>query len=60
MKKALSFIKEVRGEMSRVVWPTKNDVVKYTLLVVVLSLVVAIIIGSVDLGLVRLLDYFIR
>ena len=41
------FFKDVKSEMKKVVWPTKNQVVKNTLIV----LAVVVIIGAVIFGL---------
>jgi len=48
MPKLSSFFKEVRSEMSRVNWPTKQETTKYTLIVMGVSLFVAIFLGSLD------------
>ena len=42
------FLKEVRLEMKKVNWPTRNETVKYTLVVVGFCLVVAAFLGSLD------------
>ncbi len=44
----ITFIKETKGELKHVSWPTKNQTVNYTILVVVLSLVVAGIVFLLD------------
>lgn len=42
------FLKEVRLEVKKVNWPTKEDVWQYTVIVVVFSAVVALYLGGVD------------
>lgn len=44
----LSHIQESRAEMKYVKWPTKTQVVNYTIAVVVLSLIIAAYIGALD------------
>lgn len=43
------FAREVRAEVRKVVWPGRREVLQYTLVVVVISLIVAILMGVVDL-----------
>ncbi len=46
--KLTEYIKETRGEMKHVNWPTRSQAVNYTLLVVVLSAVAALILALAD------------
>ncbi|PJE50530.1 MAG: preprotein translocase subunit SecE [Candidatus Yanofskybacteria bacterium CG10_big_fil_rev_8_21_14_0_10_36_16] len=48
MDKVTSFLKDVKLEMSRVSWPTKEQTVKYTAVVTVISLIVAGFLGGLD------------
>ena len=43
-----NFLKDVKLELSRVNWPTKEQTIKYTGAVVVLSLVIAGFLGALD------------
>ncbi|MEM7276326.1 MAG: preprotein translocase subunit SecE [Actinomycetota bacterium] len=45
----LEYIREVRAELGRVMWPTRREVINYTIVVVVTLIIVT--------GLVALLDY---
>ena len=45
------FLKDVRAEMAKVVWPNRNDTVRYTLTVIVFSVAVAAVLGAADYGL---------
>jgi len=56
----LSYFKEVRLELSKVVWPKKTDVVKLTLLVILISGVVGIYLGGLDLAMTKLLEVLIK
>ena len=47
-KKLASFLKEVRLEMKKVNWPTRNETIKYTFIVVGLSVVTAAFLGGLD------------
>ena len=43
-----TYLKEVRLEMKKVNWPAKKDTVKYTIVVIGISLGVAVILGAFD------------
>ena len=45
------WFREMRSELKKVVWPTLPQVVKNTSIVIGMTLVVAIFIGIIDLGL---------
>ncbi|HYJ33467.1 MAG TPA: preprotein translocase subunit SecE [Candidatus Binatia bacterium] len=48
---ASEYIKDVRVEMSKVSWPTREELRESTLVVIVMVFVIAIFIGIVDRGL---------
>lgn len=48
-KKKTSRFKTVRSEMKKVVWPTKSQLINYTLTVVVISLIVAVFCWVLDI-----------
>ncbi|MDD5675629.1 MAG: preprotein translocase subunit SecE [Chitinivibrionales bacterium] len=48
MKKIIQYLKDVRLEMSKVSWPTRNEVVGATSLVIGLSVAVAIVVRFFD------------
>lgn len=51
MKRIIRFIKESIQELGKVTWPTRSTVLRLTLGVMVVSVLFAIFIGLVDLGL---------
>lgn len=56
--KVTKFIREVRSEMRKVSWPNRQELVTYTIVVIVTVIIVAIFTGLVDVivsGLLRLL-----
>jgi preprotein translocase subunit SecE len=53
------FLKEVKLEMKKVNWPTRETTIKYTLIVVGVSLIVAIYLGGLDILFTALLERFI-
>lgn len=42
------FLIEVKNELAKVVWPSRNDTIRYTITVIVFSLVVSAILGAFD------------
>ncbi len=43
-----NFLRDVKGEMKHVNWPTRKQTVTYTLLVIVVSIFVAAYVGVFD------------
>ncbi|MBM3250699.1 MAG: preprotein translocase subunit SecE [Candidatus Nealsonbacteria bacterium] len=58
-KKIVIFLKEVRLEIKKVNWPTKKELVRYTLIIVGVSVAVAIFLGGLDIFFQFLRDRFI-
>jgi len=58
-KKGIDFLKEVRIELKRVTWPTRQQTIKYTLIVISLSLAVAAFLGGLDFLFSWLLNRFV-
>jgi preprotein translocase subunit SecE len=48
LEKVINYIKKVYLEMRKVTWPTRNDLVNSTIVVIVISAVVAAIIFVLD------------
>ena len=48
-EKLSTFLSEVRSELTRVIWPTRTELVNSTTIVIVFSVVFAIFIGLFDL-----------
>lgn len=59
-KKKPNFFKGVRREFKKITWPTKSDAVKQTLVVTVITIVLAALIGLIDLGLKFGLDQLLK
>ena len=54
--KMVKFIREVRNEMKRVAWPSRDEVRGSTTVVVVIVLILAVFIGLVDRALTFLIS----
>ncbi len=47
-QKLLTFLNEVRMEMKKINWPTKKQTIRYTLIVIGVSVAVATFLGGLD------------
>jgi preprotein translocase subunit SecE len=53
------FLKEVRDELKKVVWPTRDEVIRLTGVVILVSLFVGIFLGGADFILTKLVGLLI-
>lgn len=58
--KPLAFFKEVKAELSKVVWPTKKEAIRLTTIVIGISIVVGIFIGGLDFLLTKIMEVVLR
>jgi len=49
-KRIKNYLNEVRGELKKVTWPTRNDLYKTTIAVIVSSIIFGIYLQLVDLS----------
>lgn len=54
-----NFFIEVKAELKKVTWPTRQETVNYTLIVIAVSAAVAAFLGSLDFVLTFLVNTFI-
>jgi preprotein translocase subunit SecE len=59
LSKITTFLKEVRLEMKKVNWPTRQQTLRYTFIVIGISVAVAVYLGAMDFILTTLLNKFI-
>jgi preprotein translocase subunit SecE len=55
----VAFLKEVRDELQKVVWPTRNEVIRLTGVVIIVSLGVGLFLGATDFILTKLVGLLI-
>jgi preprotein translocase subunit SecE len=55
----IRFLRETIDELRKVVWPTPQELYRYTLVVVVTVSIIALFISGVDLGLGQLSNHFL-
>lgn len=58
-EKIVTFLKEVRLETKKVNWPNRKETIKYTLIIVGVSLAVAAFLGGLDFILTTIINKFI-
>jgi preprotein translocase subunit SecE len=57
LRRLIRFLKEVRSELKRVSWPSRDDVRESTTVVIVVVIVLAVFIGLVDRALSYLVSF---
>ncbi|MBU1289826.1 preprotein translocase subunit SecE [Patescibacteria group bacterium] len=57
--KVAEFLSEVRLELKKVTWPTRQETIKYTTAVIVFSLVLSAFLGGLDFLFSWLLNKFV-
>lgn len=55
----IKYIKETRNELRHVSWPTRRQAVGYTIIVVIVSVLIAYFLGLFDLGFTKGLESII-
>jgi preprotein translocase subunit SecE len=60
IEKATQFLKEVKQELKKVVWPTRKQTVASTTVVLVVVFFIGFFLGLIDLGLGWVINTFLR
>jgi preprotein translocase subunit SecE len=53
------FVQEVLAEFRKVTWPTRQELVNSTVVVIVVTVVLAFFLGAVDIGLARAVEWIL-
>ena len=56
----VKFLKEVKKELTKVVWPTRAEIIKMTGMVIIVSIAVGLYIGIIDIALAKLLETIVK
>lgn len=48
MSRLITYIKETRGELKHVTWPTRKQAMVFTIVVITISIVTALYLGAFD------------
>lgn len=54
--KNVNFFAGVRDEMKQVTWPSRQEAIQLTVTVIIISLIVALYVGIIDLSLAKVLE----
>ncbi len=60
IKKIKDFFKEVKIEIKKVVFPSKDELIGSTWVVIIVVLIISVFLGIVDLGLSKLVGLALR
>ena len=58
--KIFLFIREVRSELEKIVWPTRRETIRLTSLVLILSLIVGLYVGGLDFLFTSIVNSFLK
>lgn len=59
MKRVLNYVKDTKGEMKHVSWPTRRQTLVFTLVVVAISFFVALFLGLFDYIFAQFIEYLV-
>jgi preprotein translocase subunit SecE len=56
----LMYLKEVKAELTKVSWPTREEAIKLTMIILISSLAVGLYVGGLDVLFTNLLGLFLK
>ena len=56
MDKISAYLKDVKGELKKVSWPSREETVKLTGVVIIISVIISAFLGLLDFGFLTLLN----
>ena len=59
MNRFVQYLKDTRGELQHVSWPTRRQAIAYTIVVIVISVLTSFYLGFFDFVFANLLERFI-
>ncbi|MDO8500132.1 MAG: preprotein translocase subunit SecE [bacterium] len=59
LEKFITFLKEARIEIKKVIWPTRQNTIQYTIAVILISLGIAGFLGGLDFIFTYILNKFV-
>jgi preprotein translocase subunit SecE len=60
LRRAQEFVREVLAEFRKVTWPSRQELINSTVVVIVVTVVVALFLGSVDIVLAKIVEAILR
>lgn len=59
LKRIKTYLNEVRGELKKVTWPTKSDLYRTTIAVIISSIIFGVYLKIIDLGAANIINKII-
>lgn len=59
MPNVVNFLKEVKEELGKVVWPSREQTIRYTVLVIIVAVAVGLFLGGLDFILTKLTAFLL-
>ena len=56
----VTFLKETRDELKKVVWPQRIEVIRLTVIVMAISVIVGVLLGGLDLVFTKALEIIVK
>lgn len=60
MPNIFNFLKEVREELAKVTWPSREQTIRYTILVILVAVVVGLFLGALDYVLTAVTAFLLK
>ena len=60
LRRAKEFVQEVIAEFRKVTWPSRQELINSTVVVIAVTVVVALFLGSVDIVLAKIVEAVLR
>lgn len=56
----VTFLQQTQDELKKVTWPNRNEIIRLTMVVILVSFIVGLYIGALDFIFARILQLFIN
>jgi preprotein translocase subunit SecE len=60
LRRAREFVREVMAEFRKVTWPSRQELINSTVVVITVTVVVALFLGGVDIVLAKIVEAVLR
>ena len=60
LRRVQEFVREVVAEFRKVSWPSRQELINSTVVVITVTVVVAVFLGAVDVALARIVERILR
>jgi preprotein translocase subunit SecE len=60
LRRVQEFVREVLAEFRKVTWPSRQELINSTVVVIAVTVVVSLFLGAVDVALARIVERILR